>query len=77
LQAQPESGDLDVVLSMAVIVQGKFRDLIEIRNEVRNKILAKNGHFIHGTISSVPLYITKERPKKLGELEPIGGEKNG
>jgi len=77
--SQVEDGDLDVMLSMALVVSGRYRDLMEIRALVREKIAkSKGARFIHGTISSVPLYIVKERPKKLGELESSGGGiKNG
>ena len=65
-----EEGDLDVRLSMALVISGKYRDLMEIRALVRQKTAKSVGaRFIHGTISSVPLYITKERPEKLGELD--------
>jgi len=77
--SQVEDGDLDVHLSMALVITGKYRDLMDIRTLVREKIgKSKGARFIHGTISSVPLYVVKDRPKRLGELEPNGGGiKNG
>ena len=77
--SQVEDGDLDVILSMGLVVSGKYRDLMEIRRLIREKIGKSVGaRFIHGTISSVPLYVVKDRPKRLGELEPNGGGiKNG
>jgi len=77
--SQVEDGDLDVHLSMALVLTGRYRDLMEIRALVREKIGKSIGaRFIHGTISSVPLYVVKDRPKRLGELEPNGGGiKNG
>jgi hypothetical protein len=74
-----EDGDLDIHVSMALVLTGRYRDLMEIRALVREKVGKSVGaRFIHGTISSVPLYIVKERPKKLGELETTGGGiKNG
>jgi hypothetical protein len=64
---------------MALVLTGRYRDLMEIRALVREKIGKSIGaRFIHGTISSVPLYVVKDRPKRLGELEPNGGGiKNG
>lgn len=59
--SQVEDGDLDVKLSMALVITGRYRDLMEIRRVVREKIGESAGaRFIHGTISSVPLYIIKE-----------------
>jgi len=56
-----EDGDLDVHLSMALVITGKYRDLMDIRALVREKIAKTVGaRFIHGTISSVPLYIVKQ-----------------
>jgi hypothetical protein len=80
--SQVEDGDLDVMLSMAFVVSGKYRDLLELRRLVREKIAKSvNARFIHGTISSVPLYVVKEPEfRRLRELETLerGGErKNG
>ena len=73
-EPKPEPGDLDVFLSMAIVIQGKFRDLLMIRDLVRDKISAAGppSRVIHYTIASVPLQIVK---KKFGELEPNGGAK--
>jgi hypothetical protein len=78
-----EEGDLDVQLSMAIVITAKYRDLMDIRAQIREKIgKSKGARFIHGTISSVPLYIVKEtgfkRLKELEILENQRGEiKNG
>jgi len=78
-----EEGDLDVQLSMAIVITAKYRDLMDIRAQIREKIgKSKGARFIHGTISSVPLYIVKEtgfkRLKELETLENQRGEiKNG
>jgi len=72
-----EDGDLDVHLSMAFVITGKYRDLMDIRALVREKIGKSDGaRFIHGTISSVPLYIVKaEDWRRLKDLESTGGDK--
>jgi len=82
--SQVEDGDLSIRVSMALVLTGRYRDLMEIRALVREKIAKSTGaRFIHGTISSVPLYIVKESGfKRLKELEtlenqPGGDKKNG
>jgi len=77
MSAQVEDGDLDIRVSMALVITGKYRDLMEIRRLVREKITKSIGaRFIHGTISSVPLYIVKEREWRiLRDLEQHGGDK--
>jgi hypothetical protein len=72
-----EDGDLDVHLSMALVITGKYRDLMDIRALVREKIAKTIGaRFIHGTISSVPLYIVKQDDwRRLKDLESTGGDK--
>ena len=72
-----EDGDLDVHLSMALVITGKYRDLMDIRALVREKIAKTVGaRFIHGTISSVPLYIIKQDDwRRLKDLESTGGDK--
>jgi len=72
-----EDGDLDVHLSMALVITGKYRDLMDIRALVREKIAKTVGaRFIHGTISSVPLYIVKQDDwRRLKDLESTGGDK--
>jgi len=72
-----EDGDLDVHLSMALVITGKYRDLMDIRALVREKIAKIVGaRFIHGTISSVPLYIVKQDDwRRLKDLESSGGDK--
>jgi hypothetical protein len=63
--SQVEDGDLDIRVSMAIVLSGKYRDLLEIRRLIREKIAQIGGaRFIHGTISSVPLYVVKEREWK-------------
>jgi hypothetical protein len=81
-RAAVEDGDLDVILSMALVLKGRYRDLIAIRAKVREMIAAcgETARFIHGPVSSVPLYIVKgedwKRLKNLETLEnPTGGEK--
>ena len=70
--SQVEDGDLDIRVSMALVLTGRYRDLMEIRALVREKIEKNVGaRFIHGTISSVPLYIVKERDWRwLQETKP-------
>jgi hypothetical protein len=82
--SQVEDGDLDIRVSMALVLTGRYRDLMEIRALVREKIAKSSGaRFIHGTISSVPLYVVKQAEfKRLRELEtlenqPGGDKKNG
>jgi hypothetical protein len=79
--SQVEDGDLDIHVSMTLVLTGRYRDLMEIRALVREKIEKNVGaRFIHGTISSVPLYIIKQDDwRRLKDLEPQhGGErKNG
>jgi len=72
-----EEGDLDIRVSMALVLTGRYRDLMGIRALVREKIAKSSGaRFIHGTISSVPLYIVKEPDwRYLKDLEQHGGEK--
>ena len=55
---------------------GRYRDLMEIRALVREKIGKSVGaRFIHGTISSVPLYVLKQEEwRRLKDLEQNGGE---
>jgi len=49
--SQVEDGDLDIRVSMALVVTGKYRDLMEIRRLVREKIArSAAARFIHGTI---------------------------
>ena len=46
-----EEGDLDIRVSMALVLTGRYRDLMEIRALVREKIGKSVGaRFIHGTI---------------------------
>ena len=77
--SQVEDGDLDVHLSMALVITGKYRDLMDIRTLVREKIgKSKGARFIHGTISSVPLYVVKESGfKRLKELETLENQRGG
>lgn len=78
---QVEDGDLDIRVSMALVITGRYRDLMQIRALVRDKVAKNEGaRFIHGTISSVPLYIVKEREwRHLRDLENRrgGDKKNG
>jgi hypothetical protein len=71
-----EEGDLDIRVSMALVLTGRYRDLMEIRALVREKIGKSVGaRFIHGTISSVPLYVLKQEEwRRLKDLEQNGGE---
>jgi len=79
--SQVEDGDLDVELSMAAILSGKYRDLMKIRAMIRQQVgESKGARFIYGTISKVPLYVVKEPDfRRLKELETLerqaGGEK--
>ena len=75
--SQVEDGDLDIRLSMAVVLTGKYRDLLEIRRLIREKVGKSEGaRFIHGTVSSVPLYIVKQDDwRRLKDLEHRGGDK--
>ena len=78
--SQVEDGDLDIRVSMALVISGRYRDLMEIRRLVRERLGKSEGsRFIHGTVSSVPLYIVKEREwRALRGLEEHGGnKKNG
>jgi len=77
--SQVEDGDLDVVLSMALIITGKYRDLMEIRRLVREKAgQSKGARVIRGTVSSVPLYIVKGAQfKRLKELETLENQRGG
>jgi hypothetical protein len=72
-----EEGDLDVRLSMALVITAKYRDLMDIRALVREKIGKSVGaRLIHGTVSSVPLYIVKQDDwRRLKDLESTGGDK--
>jgi hypothetical protein len=72
-----EDGDLDIRVSMALVLTGRYRDLMEIRALVREKIEKSVGaRFIHGTVSSVPLYIVKQDDWRcLKDLESSGGDK--
>ena len=72
-----EEGDLDIRVSMALVLTGRYRDLMEIRALVREKIEKSVGaRFIHGTVSSVPLYIVKQDDwRRLKDLESSGGDK--
>ena len=72
-----EEGDLDIRVSMALVLTGRYRDLMEIRALVREKIGKSVGaRFIHGTVSSVPLYIVKQDDwRRLKDLESSGGDK--
>jgi hypothetical protein len=78
-----EEGDLDVILSMALVFSGRYRDLIKIRAKVREMLAeSESSRFIHGPVSSVPLYIVKqEQFRRIRELETMekagGGIKNG
>ena len=75
--SQVEDGDLDIRVSMALVLTGRYRDLMEIRALVREKIEKSVGaRFIHGTVSSVPLYIVKQDDwRRLKDLESSGGDK--
>ena len=77
--SQVEDGDLDVVLSMALVITGRYRDLMQIRALVREKVTKSDGaRFIRGTVSSVPLYIVKEPQfKRLKELETVEKQRGG
>ncbi|MCJ7455820.1 hypothetical protein MUP07_03635 [Candidatus Bathyarchaeota archaeon] len=75
--SQVEDGDLDMRASIGLVISGRYRDLMEIRALVREKI-AKMQHarLIRGQISTVPLYIVKEREWRiLRDLESTGGDK--
>jgi hypothetical protein len=77
MTSKVEEGDLDIRVSMALVLTGRYRDLMEIRALVREKIEKNVGaRFIHGTISSVPLYIVKQDDwRRLKDLESSGGDK--
>lgn len=77
MMSKVEEGDLDIRVSMALVLTGRYRDLMEIRALVREKIEKSVGaRFIHGTISSVPLYIVKQDDwRRLKDLESTGGDK--
>jgi len=77
MSGQVEDGDLDVKVSIGLVISGRYRDLMQIRAMVREKVAKSEGaRFIHGTISSVPLYIVKDREwRRLKDLEQRGGEK--
>jgi hypothetical protein len=77
MMSKVEEGDLDIRVSMALVLTGRYRDLMEIRAQVREKIEKNVGaRFIHGTISSVPLYIIKQDDwRRLKDLESTGGDK--
>jgi hypothetical protein len=77
MMSKVEEGDLDIRVSMALVLTGRYRDLMEIRALVREKIEKNVGaRFIHGTISSVPLYIVKQDDwRRLKDLESTGGDK--
>ena len=75
---QVEDGDLDMRLSMALVLTGKYRDLMEMRRLVREKVAKSEGaRLIRGQLSSVPLYIVKEPQwRRLKDLETqSGGDK--
>jgi hypothetical protein len=68
-----EQHDLDVVLTMAIVVKGHFGDLIELRNELRQRITERDGRFIFATIASAPLRVVKESDwKRLSEVKTNG-----
>lgn len=77
MTSKVEEGDLDIRVSMALVLTGRYRDLMEIRALVREKIEKSVGaRFIHGTVSSVPLYIVKQDDwRRLKDLESTGGDK--
>ena len=77
--SQIEDGDLDVELSMAVILSAKYRDLMKIRAMIRQQVgESKGARFIYGTISKVPLYIVKEPDfMRLRELETLERQHGG
>jgi hypothetical protein len=77
MTSKVEEGDLDIRVSMALVLTGRYRDLMEIRALVREKIEKSVGaRFIHGTVSSVPLYIVKQDDwRRLKDLESSGGDK--
>ena len=77
MSGQVEDGDLDIRVSMALVLTGRYRDLMRIRAMVREEVGKSEGaRLIRGTISSVPLYIVKEQQwRRLGELENPGGDK--
>jgi hypothetical protein len=52
-----EPGDLDVILSAGLIVQGKLKDLIALRESVRKDL---RFHVIYCRNASVRLYIVTE-----------------
>lgn len=59
-----EEGDLDVKLSCAFILFCKQSTFMEIREMVKNHI-QKGERYIHGTASSVKLFVVKEDDYKL------------
>lgn len=72
-----EQGDLDVILSGAIIVQGKLRDLIALRETIKKD--RGRFHFVYARNSSLRLYVVSEDEfmliKKLRESEePKRGE---
>ena len=77
MTSKVEEGDLDIRVSMALVLTGRYRDLMEIRALVREKIEKSVGaRFIHGTVSSVPLYVVKQDDwRRLKDLESTGGDK--
>jgi len=79
MSGQVEDGDLDIRVSMALVISGRYRDLMQIRALVRDKVAKSDGaRFIRGTISSVPLYIVKEPQfRRLKELEMLENQHGG
>lgn len=74
---QVEDGDLDMRASMGLVISGRYRDLMEIRALVREKIAKiQHARLIRGQISTVPLYIVKQDDwRRLKDLESSGGDK--
>jgi hypothetical protein len=69
-----EPGDLDVILSAGLIVQGKLKDLITLRESIRKDL---RFHVIYCRNASVRLYVVPEDDFLLLNKIKEGLEKGG
>lgn len=78
-----EDGDLDLGVRIGLVVWAKYRDLLKIRQLVRETVAGMEGaRIIYASILNEPVYVVKQRRlRRLEELERMekrGGEsKNG
>ena len=74
-----EDGDLDLGVRIGLVVWAKYRDLLKIRQLVREAVAGMEGaRIIYASILNEPVYIVKlRRLRHLEELERLENQRGG